>query len=352
MDNEFRTPESQDLLNATDAVIKAAPGTKKKNFFQANMIPLKGDSKRERSRKVIFDSLLLVMLCCVLVLGWVWGYDPWHAGITGGERQTEFYGDTPRETQTTPQGAVVEQTRPVEHVRQSFDKLLERNGDCVGWLTAPGAKIDLPIVQTENNDYYLHRNFDLEPSRYGNPFVDYRNSMDPMSTNIIIYGHHMRNGTIFTQLGNYKNYGVVQHNPIITLETPDGASYQYKIFSVLVVNGKPKDDNGYVFAANTPEFPNKESFNGFVRQLKQRSFVNTSVDVQYGDKLISLQTCVYDFDYEFLYVVGRLVRPGESLHVDISQIKKNPNPRVPQALYDKYKQKNPFANAERWQAPK
>ena len=100
---------------------------------------------------------------------------------------------------------------------------------------------------------------------------------------------------------------------------------------------------------NTPDFPSQESFEGYKRQIESRSYVDTGVDIVYGDKLISLQTCVYTYDYEFLYVIARMVRPGESTAV--TGVKANPSPRMPQAWYDKMKQENPYRNAEIWLAP-
>lgn len=329
-------------------LVNLPPAKRKKNFFERNMIPLKGDSKKTRKRKGLFNSCLIIVLISALVLVWVVVIDP-NAAIELSDELSDLHGGAPAVTQSTKPGQTVpETTRKVVEVRQSADKLMARNSHYIGWLIARGGNINMPIVQTKDNDYYLRRNFDRAPSKYGCPFVDYRVSFDPMSTNLIIYGHHMNNGTIFSKLTRYKSADAVKANPLITLELPDGTTYQYKIFAVLAVNGLASDDNGYVFAANTPDFPNKTSFEGFVRQLKQRSYVNTGVDVQYGDQLISLQTCIYDFDYEFLYVVGRLVRPGESAAVSAAQIKANPNPRLPQALYDKQKRKNPFKDAERW----
>jgi len=354
MDNE-RRPASDDALEALDAVVNTPPARRRKNFFEKNIIPLKGDSRKTKRRKATFDSCLVVMFVCMLVLAWVVVIDPMQsknlfnqlANMTEGEiteppTEAPHPGDDAPPTEPTTRD-------PRVYERMSHEKLKAMNGDYRGWLKAPGASINLPIVQTADNGYYLKRDFNRKPSKYGNPFVDYRCNFNPMSTNIVIYGHHMSNGTIFTYLPRYKQADVVRGNPIITLELPDGTVNQYKIVSVLAVNGREQDDNGYAFAANTPDFPNAESFNGYVRQIKARSYVTTGVDVEYGDKLISLQTCVYDFDYEFLYVIGRLLRPGESGAV--SGVKANPNPRLPQALYDKLKKTNPDPDAERWMAP-
>lgn len=350
MDNERRPDE--DALEAMNAVVNTPPVRRKKNFFEKNMIPLKGDSKKTRRRKGLFDSCVVIIFVCLLVITWVVAIDPWQAGKKLTDIQGIYNEGTEATVSTTepPPGetAPPETTHKPVVVRASADKLKARNSDYIGWLKAPGGSINYPIVQTANNNYYLYRDFDRNSSRYGNPFLDYRNSVSPMSDNLIIYGHHMRDGTIFSRLTQYKQAGVVKNNPIITLEMPDGTTYQFKIVSVLAVNGRAQDDNGYIFAVNTPNFPTKENFDGYVKQIKQRSYVNTGVDVQYGDKLISLQTCIYDFTDEYLYVIGRLVRDGESASVDASKIKSNPNPRHPQALCDKLKIKNNFADAERW----
>ncbi|MCL2494095.1 MAG: class B sortase [Oscillospiraceae bacterium] len=359
MDNN-RRPESDDALEALEAVVNMPPKRRKKNFFEKNMIPLKGDSARIKRRKVIFDSCLLVMFVCLLVLSWVVVIDPWNSKRLFGELEDLYNQGTeisePYTEATKPDDGSpaipptttsIIVTRPLTH-----PELLERNRDYKGWLRAPGADISLPIVQTADNSYYLKRDFYRRPSKYGNPFVDCRVDMKN-PTNIIIYGHHMSNGTIFTYLTRYKNAGTVKNSPLITLELPDGTVNRYKIVSVLAINGRSEDDksrgpddNGYVFAVNTPEFGSQASFDGYVRQIKQRSYVDTGVDVRYGDQLISLQTCIYDFDYEFLYVIGRLVREGES--TSVPNVKANPSPRHPQALYDKLKQTNPYADAERW----
>ena len=349
MDNE-RQPASEDALEALDAVVSTPPVRRRKNFFEKTMIPLKGDSKKAKQRKMIFDSCLLVIFVCAVVLSWTLVIEPEIAARKQAELEMIFAGEEVTDAPTEPPGPGETAPPPTTAVvvvttRQSHAKLKERNSDYIGWLKAPGGSINSAVVKTANNDYYLKRDFDRKPSKYGNPFADWRTSLDPMSTNLIIYGHHMNNGTIFTYLTRYQQPSVVKSNPIITLEMATGEVYHYKIVSVLAVNGKPADDNGYVFHANTPDFSGPENFAGYVRQIKARSLVETDVDVVWGDKLISLQTCIYTYDYEFLYVIARRVRPGESLTVTA---KANANPRMPQAWYDKKKRDNPFRNAEIW----
>ncbi|MDR2647023.1 MAG: class B sortase [Oscillospiraceae bacterium] len=343
MSKEKRQPESEDALDALETVLKT---TKKKNFLESHIIPLKTDSKNEKRRKMILSIAFLIMFLSLLVLLWLFVIDPAISDKTNGGLQ-EIHG-TADTVQTDENGNQVATTREPKIVRQTYDALKQRNSEYVGWLTVPGAEIDLPVVQTKNNNYYLYRDFDTKQSRYGNPFMDYRNNINPLDSNLIVYGHHMKNGKIFGQLQNYTSKATAIASPIITLELRD-VTYQYKIFAVIRTNGASSGDlDGYVFRFDTPRFPTEENFAGYIRQLKQRTLYNTGVDVQYGDHLISLQTCLYDYPDEFLVVVGRLVRPGESLKLDPNLVHSNANPRMPQAYYDKRDRKNPFANAEKW----
>jgi len=347
MDNERWQPESSEALDTVDAIIH----TSSKKSLAASLFPCRGDTKRDRRRKIILDISLMVVFLSAIVLVWVTVIDPGNHG----KEQSGFFDDSSTTASTEPgeEGEPTEETPPEpEKVRKSHAELKAMNSEYIGWLKAPGGSIDMPVVQTLNNNYYLYRNFVRKPSRYGNPFMDSRVSLDPKSTNLIIYGHHMRNdGSIFSKLLNYQQVDTVKKNPLISLEMP-GETLLFKIFAVVTINGRAQDDNGYVFYVNTPEFPNRNSFEGYIRQLEQRTLVKTGVDVTYGDTLICLQTCQYDFTDQYLYVIGRLVREGETPGVDVSKITKNQNPRLPQALLTKRGIKNQYLDAERWDAPK
>jgi len=340
-----KQPESNEALEAVDAVVKAG----RKNFFQANMIWLKGDTKKERLRKTAFDLMLLIILGSLTVLLWYTTVDR-----MGHDRlMNDLLKDRPAVTEGVGGEFVEPVTRPEANVRESAEQLLARNKYYKFWVSAPGGGIEYPVVQYSNNAYYLHRNFNDQPSRYGNPFMDYRNSIDPVSDNLIIYGHNMfDNATIFSRLESYMQRDTVARHPILTLEWPDGSTWQYKIFAVVPINGRAQDDNDYVFHVNTPEFGGQENFEGYLRQLAMRTLVQTGVDVRWGDNLLTLQTCLRDYPDQFLYIVGRQLRPGESIKVDPAGILANPNPRHPQIVYNRRGVKNPYENAEQWQPPR
>jgi SrtB family sortase len=373
-ENHWYQPESQDALEAVDEV--CCGGKKKKSFFEQNMFPVKGDSGKERARKVIFDLMVLIMIGSLLVLTWWGGIDPWMHNRTMGRiddlltftcsvcdspwpedepyctvcvAEPQVTQDPEQPPPTRPNGETIPVTSPRVPVRRmSFDELLNENSDTVGWLTVPGANISMPVVQTTDNNFYLYRDFQRRPSRYGHPFLDSRSRIRtwPQSTNHIFYGHHMRNLTIFSRLTNFQNWENVRRQPLITFELTTGETWQYIIFSVILVNGRPEHDNGFIFAANTPDFPHQESFDGFIRQLRQRSSVNVDLDVRWGDSLVTLQTCVYDFQDAFLFVYGRRLRPGESPPA-ASAFSRNPNPHHPHIMFQRRNVENPFRD-DRW----
>lgn len=124
----------------------------------------------------------------------------------------------------------------------SISELISMNSECFGWISISGTNINYPVMHTPSNPQkYLNKNFYGEYSYSGTPFLDSRCSAD--STNLIIYGHHMNNGTMFADLCNYTDYSYFSEHPTVVLETKDGA-FAYSVFSVMKVKS---DDDWYRF---------------------------------------------------------------------------------------------------------
>lgn len=236
-----------------------------------------------------------------------------------------------------------------KHVLAKYKDLLEKNDDFVGILKIPLLdKEDMKVVQCEDNETYLTKNFNKEYSVYGTLFVDYRNKIDNFDTNTIIYGHKMRDGQIFGHLNyykdieNYKEYPTVKFNTIYE----DGT---WKIFAAFIANIYDSQDSGYTFPYLTVNFPSDEKFTEFIDDVKSRSYyTNESVDIKPDDKILTLSTCCYEFEDSRFVVMARLVRDGESEEVDVSKAKTNENQKFPQAWYDANGGENPFADAKRF----
>lgn len=229
-----------------------------------------------------------------------------------------------------------------------YAKLYATNPEFVGYLSADGVNLNLPIVQAKDDKKYLEKNFYLQKTKYGCPFVTHLNNIEPLDQNTVIFGHHMNNGTIFGTLDAYKTIDGFRKAPVITFNTLY-KDYKWKVIAAIVTNAYTKDDNGYIFRYYFTQLSTQENFSAYLSELSQRSLYDTGVDVLPTDKLLTLSTCSHEFTDARFVVVARLVRPGESADVDVSRATVNSNPRYPQAWYNKKGKTNPYKNAFQWE---
>ncbi|MGN0493466.1 MAG: class B sortase [Acutalibacteraceae bacterium] len=227
------------------------------------------------------------------------------------------------------------ETEPTAEVPSAIELLLQENSDFKGWITIPNTKIDNPIYQTTDNSYYLTHNQKRQKSAYGALFFDCDNKITETETdkNLVIYGHHMKNGSMFANLTKYKSLSFYKQNPTIEFSTLYKKS-TYKIYSVFVLNASKEDDNGYIYNISRKSFLNDADFDAWADEAYERSLINTGVDVKNGDNIITLVTCVYDFDDARLVVMARETREDEEPTVNTSTAVANPSPRYPKRWYD------------------
>ena len=175
-----------------------------------------------------------------------------------------------------------ESDAPALTVRHDIPLLVSRNSDCIGWITIDNTAVDYPVMHTPDRPQkYLRRNFYQQYSDSGVPFLDYRCTLD--SDNLIIYGHNMRNGTMFSALKDYLNDGHPASHPTILLETEDGA-HEFKIFAVVSVD---KLDTWYNFIHAETE----DDFNDAIQRIIQNAHYTDRDIPEYGDRLLTLSTC-------------------------------------------------------------
>ena len=234
-------------------------------------------------------------------------------------------------------------------IQLKYAKLYGENQDFVGYLSAEGVGLNLPVVQTTDDKTYLNKNFYGSTTKYGCPFVTHLNniSYNHLDMNTVIFGHHMNNGTIFGALDKYKTLAGYKSAPVITFNTIY-KDYQWKVIGAFITNGYAKGDNGYIFPYYFTNLSSTSKMSAYLSELAQRSLYDTGVDVLPTDKLLTLSTCAHEFDDARFVVVARLVRDGERTDVDTSRAVVNSNPRYPQAYYDKKGKTNPYKNANRW----
>ena len=217
----------------------------------------------------------------------------------------------------------------------AIELLLKENSDFKGWITVPNTKIDNPIYQTDNNDFYLTHNQQKQKSVYGALFFDCKNVITESETdkNLVIYGHHMKNGSMFANLTKYKQLSFYKQNPTIEFSTLYKKG-TYKIYAAFVLNASKADDNDYIYNISRKSFIDDDDFDSWVNEARERSLINTGVDVKNGDNIITLVTCTYDFDNARFVVMARETREGEDPNEDTSKAAANPSPRYPKRWYD------------------
>jgi len=247
----------------------------------------------------------------------------------------------------------------LQDMQEFFKPLYAYNKDTVGWLRVPNTSIDTVVVQNASDNgqtgsyYYLRNGFYKEYNRYGNVFLDYRCRKYDLSINSIMYGHTTSGGEqVFYDLNKYKSMDFFKANPVLEYNTLYN-NYKWKVFAVFMTTVNAADDNGYVFNYIYPSM-GLNSMTGYLSSVRERQLYSTGVDVQPGEKIVSLSTCTYDYDIKGqeittrLVVVARMLREGESEAIDPAAVADNPGYRRPQRWYDLMGQSNPYKNSPKW----
>lgn len=183
----------------------------------------------------------------------------------------------------------------------SYESLYQKNPDLAGWLCIDGTKLNYPVMYTpEDPEYYLYRSFSGEKSVSGVPFIGAGSSPD--GTNITIYGHNMKNGTMFAALLKYAGEDFWREHPVIRFDN----LYEEHTYEVVgAFYSKVSDQDGIFNYYQYPELNTPELFEEYYRQVKAASLYDTGVEAEYGDQLLTLSTCSYHTKDGRFVVVAR-----------------------------------------------
>ena len=186
----------------------------------------------------------------------------------------------------------------IENTVIDFDSLSKINPDIVGWIGIEGLEIDYPIVQTKDNEFYLNHLFSLEKNKLGAIFMDYRSNSKFKDRNTIVYGHNMKNGSMFSSLTNYKKQDYYDANPDILLITKE-LKYRVDFFAGVIVDGS--------YESVRLDFSNEDDFTQYIDSLVEMSTFKSAVTVGSEDRIISLVTCSYEYNNARYALYGKLV---------------------------------------------
>lgn len=254
------------------------------------------DEKKERRKRrpwKTVDVLLLILItvCAVLIAGHIL------EGIRQRNREEEIRKLAIRETQQTQTAATAESRREPEeetvpeeteryHSPVDFESLREVNPDVVAWVEIPGTDISYPVVQSGDNETYLKRDFEGKTSASGAIFLDMDSDADLMGLHSILYGHHMKNQTMFAQLVKFKEEAFFKKNREVVIYTPET---ELHLRTVAAVYGNADGEK------RRTQFASRESFNTYVDEMTKNCSFR---ELPEGDieGLYSFVTCSYEFE--------------------------------------------------------
>lgn len=192
-------------------------------------------------------------------------------------------------------------------VQKKFEQLYRDNHDFIGWLAIEDTNVDYPVMYTpndsENGEYYIHRDYERQYSSAGLPFVDANCEIEPATDNLIIYGHNMNSGKMFHDILQYENKEFYESHKTFTFDTIYGNG-TYEVVAMFYGQILPEESKEFKYY----EFVNagnEEEFFNYVDNVKKMSVIDTGVEVEYGDKLITLSTCAYHVKDGRFAVVAR-----------------------------------------------
>ena len=189
---------------------------------------------------------------------------------------------SPEQTGPAPQE---DPEQPRIPLQVDFQALLDINPQAVGWLYCPDTVISYPVAQGENNSYYLTHLFDGTPNSAGSLFLD-SGCEGLEGKNSVIYGHYMKNGTLFGTLEEYQAQDYYQAHPLMYLLTPQG-TLTIRLFSAYIAG--PED------GAWQLTFSSEEDYGTWLEERKALSLFDSSVTPTPSDRVITLSTCAYTF---------------------------------------------------------
>ncbi len=291
---------------------QTAPVVERRRFL-AFLLPWKGDSPKERARK-----LLLPLLVCVLIAG---GFFSVRRLLSVSVNQSLY---------SNLQNMYISDNTAAQNgdILPRFTALYAQNADIGGWIRIDGTDISYPVMKNAGSDYYANHNFRQQYSAYGVPYFDSRNTLvssQSRNKTLIIYGNNTGDGQMFSSLLEYRRADFFKEHAVIDMSTLFSAD-KWQLFAVMVLD--PDEINAFAFAKT--EFADDDVFRQYVEDIRTRSLLNTSVVVTPEDDLLLLVTQAkeeYGFENATFVAVARRLRDNET--ASAIAVSRNPTVLMP-----------------------
>ena len=242
------------------------------------------DEKKVKNKRKIIIRISIVILFIIFLAGVIYISDYVARSIKD-----------KKDNENILSNVVVEEEQITETKTEKMlelEELKKENEEIIGWLEIEGTKINYPVVQTTDNDFYLTHNYKKEKSSAGSLFLDKDFDLENGSSNYLIYGHRSTRGLMFEDLMKYaKKDFYKEHTKIkFTTEKEDAIYEILAVFYSRVYYKSEKNVFRYYFFVNAET---EKEFNDYVTNAKKASIYDTGVTAEYGDQLLTLSTCEY-----------------------------------------------------------
>ncbi|MCI8530289.1 MAG: class B sortase [Lachnospiraceae bacterium] len=261
--------------------------------------------KNWKKIELFFMALLIViMLVAIYALSTI--FKEYHDGRAA-YSSLDAYVFLPPEPTTNPVNRQPSDAAPSEVPEETFElgaapvvdfpSLKAQSSDCVGWIYSPQTAINYPLVKGADNDFYQSHMFNGTANKCGAIFLDCLNAGDLSDQNTLVYGHHMKNGSMFASIVGYAQQDYYEAHPAYWVVTPD-QNYQVSIFSAFLT-----DTESDVWQMS---FASTDAFGKWLDTMTRRSFIKSDVVPTVNDRVITLSTCSYETENARFVVMGIL----------------------------------------------
>ena len=331
----YNNPNNEPIEDVEVLNEKETKGGKFAAFIRRNT-PHKGQTRREFISCLIMDLAFVVLLGGLIFCGIY--FNNYQKTRQNDENIENIYvgnSNTMSDVQLEQLWADLRAAYPdiefPEGLNPDLARLYAVNQDVVGWLEIPNIDLSTVILQADDNDYYLYRDIYKESTKYGTPFVDYRDQMNSttLSRNTIVYGHNTHDGLKFYNLTRYMELSGYKNAPIVQLNTLFSGMTYWKVFAVTLSDSNT-DEFEYLYTS----FSSESTFLSYIDNIRAHSMFDIDVDVAAGDNILTLYTCFQNyFAGGRLTVFARQVRAGESNEVNTANASVNGDCLYPDAYY-------------------
>jgi sortase B len=197
---------------------------------------------------------------------------------------------------TSPSSSPVPSVPRDDALANAAKQSAKKNNDVIGWIRIEGTRVNYPVVQTRDNIYYLTHDVDNKTSKRGAIYLDYRCDPQTLLGNNILYGHHMKDGSMFASVVEYKSRNYLNKYPVIEYATLE-QTYYWDIFAVFITT------TSYDYLKT--EFSDSIVYLAFIKELQSKSMHKTGIELKASDKILILSTCTYEYDDARFVVVAR-----------------------------------------------